>query len=78
MTQISEEIRHPNLCRVIAAYREGERSFLIMKLCTGGELFQRLEKVTCFSEQQASVMTRKLVSALKVRKQHNHRARTSL
>ena len=33
--QISEEIQHPNLCRVIAAYREASRYFIIMKLCTG-------------------------------------------
>lgn len=39
---------------------------VVLRRWPGGELFERLEKVNHFTESQASIMTKKLVSALQV------------
>jgi serine/threonine protein kinase len=47
------EKSHPNLIRIIDLMEDEERYYVVSELVKGGELFKRLVKVKCFTEDQA-------------------------
>lgn len=56
---------NPNLMTVLEAFDEGAQLYLILPLCAGGELFDRIVKRGHFDERQASALMKTLVTALK-------------
>mmetsp|Transcript_22080 Transcript_22080/g.77391 ORF Transcript_22080/g.77391 Transcript_22080/m.77391 type:complete len:714 (-) Transcript_22080:107-2248(-) len=56
---------NPNLMTILEAFDEGSRLYLILPLCKGGELFERVVKKGHFTEAKASKLTATLVRALK-------------
>ncbi|KAF7813235.1 calcium-dependent protein kinase 26 isoform X1 [Senna tora] len=55
---------HPNVVDLKAVYEEEGFVHLVMELCAGGELFQRLEKHGRFSESEARVLFRHLMQVV--------------
>lgn len=51
---------HPNIVRVFEVYSQRRQLYLIMELCTGGELSARLP----YAEHQANKITREILSAV--------------
>ncbi|XP_008809781.2 calcium-dependent protein kinase 26-like [Phoenix dactylifera] len=55
---------HPNVVALKAVYEEEDCVHLVMELCAGGELFDRLKKHGCFSEHEAAILFRHLMEVV--------------
>lgn len=69
---IMKTLDHPNIVKLYEVFEERNCLYLIMELCTGGELFDRLfaqseDKLTGtthFTEKRASTLVRKMLAAV--------------
>ena len=61
---------HPNIVRLRAAYEDAEAVYLIMELCHGGELFDRISSRGRYEEREAAVIFRTIIEV--VRTCHDH------
>lgn len=55
---------HPNIVRLYEIFKDEKRYYLVTELCTGGELFEEITKRTSFSEQDAAVILKQVLSAV--------------
>lgn len=63
--QIMKSLDHPNVCRLLETYEQGNTMFLVMELCEGGEVYERIMSGDGdFSEQSAATVVRQCTSAL--------------
>jgi len=63
---IMKDIVHPNVVRLHKVYQYQSRRYaMVMDLCTGGELFDRIKRFGCFKEPVAKQIIREILSALK-------------
>ena len=62
------KIDHPNIVKYYETYNDHKFIYLCMELCTGGELFKKIEKENKINESIAAKYMIKLISAL----QHCH------
>eukprot|EP00929_Paragymnodinium_shiwhaense_P104144 TRINITY_DN6822_c0_g1_i1.p1 TRINITY_DN6822_c0_g1~~TRINITY_DN6822_c0_g1_i1.p1 ORF type:complete len:1008 (-),score=293.61 TRINITY_DN6822_c0_g1_i1:185-3208(-) len=53
--EITKMIDHPNLIKLYETYENDDVLFLVMELCMGGSLFDRVDKEGSFSEMQSAV-----------------------
>ena len=65
---IMNSIDHPNIVKYYETYNDHKFIYLCMELCTGGELFKKIEQENKINESIAAKYMIKLVSAL----QHCH------
>lgn len=65
---ILKELDHPNIVRFYETYIDYKYIHIVMQLCTGGELFDRIVKLEKFSEKDAADLMKKILSAV----QHLH------
>ncbi|KAK8813221.1 hypothetical protein WA158_002813 [Blastocystis sp. Blastoise] len=63
---ILQQLDHPNIVKLYETYESADELYLVMELCTGGELYNRLmEQHNChFNEEEIRVIMRKLFSAV--------------
>eukprot|EP00808_Paulinella_micropora_P021448 g26978.t1 len=63
---VMKQMKHPNIIRLEGAYedREDENLYLVMELCTGGELFDRICARTSYTERDAQVVLRAIVDGV--------------
>lgn len=47
-------LEHPNICRLHATYEDLDLEYLVMELCDGGTLFERLEEAIVLEETEAA------------------------
>lgn len=65
------KLDHPNIARLIEVY-ESERSIhLVMELCTGGELYDRLAAKKKYNESDAAKVSQQMLSAINYCHQHH-------
>ncbi|KAL8141957.1 hypothetical protein V2J09_014989 [Rumex salicifolius] len=57
---------HPNVVRMKAAYEDDEAVHLVMELCEGGELFDRIVARGHYSERAAATVARTVAEVVKV------------
>ncbi|XP_028409650.1 ribosomal protein S6 kinase alpha-5-like isoform X2 [Dendronephthya gigantea] len=55
---------HPNIVNIHEVYQDGLHVYLVMEYLQGGELFDRIRQKKKFTEAEASVLIRKIVSAV--------------
>lgn len=55
---------HPNVIHFEAAFEDAENIYLVMELCEGGELFDRITKKGQYSERDAAVLCRQMLSSI--------------
>jgi calcium-dependent protein kinase len=55
---------HPNVVRIHGTYEDSFSVHLVMELCEGGELFDRIVKKGYYSERQASKLIRTIVEVV--------------
>lgn len=55
---------HPNVVRLVDVFTDQLHVYMVMELVKGGELLARLQKRHSFTEQQASIIFKQLVSAV--------------
>jgi calcium-dependent protein kinase len=70
--RIMSELDHPNIVQLYETFETDDHIFLIMELCTGGELLDKLHRQEGhhYSEQVASQLVKKMVGA--IRYCHDH------
>ncbi|XP_010521536.1 PREDICTED: calcium-dependent protein kinase 12 [Tarenaya hassleriana] len=55
---------HPNVVRIEGAYEDGQAVHLVMELCEGGELFDRIVKKGHYSEREAVKLIKTIVGVV--------------
>ncbi|XP_074370730.1 calcium-dependent protein kinase 20-like isoform X1 [Apium graveolens] len=55
---------HPNVISIVAAYEDAVAVYVIMELCTGGELFDRIVQRGHYSERKAAELARVIVGVI--------------
>lgn len=55
---------HPNIVNIHEIYQDGMHTYLVLEYLQGGELFDRIRQKKNFTEAEASVLMRKIVSAV--------------
>jgi serine/threonine protein kinase len=63
-TDILRKVRHPNIIQMNEIFETDEYLFLVMEMVTGGELFDKIIEKGCYTEKEAAVLVRKIVSAI--------------
>lgn len=51
---ILKQLDHPNIVRIFEFYQDKSNFFLITEYIEGGELFDKITKVKCFTETDAA------------------------
>mmetsp|Transcript_142627 Transcript_142627/g.246878 ORF Transcript_142627/g.246878 Transcript_142627/m.246878 type:complete len:529 (+) Transcript_142627:106-1692(+) len=64
--EIKKVLDHPNVVRLYETFRDAKKIYLVMELCTGGELFDRIvdEGTSGFNELKAAKYIRQILAAL--------------
>ncbi|KAL1822455.1 hypothetical protein ACET3Z_009233 [Daucus carota] len=55
---------HPNVISIVAAYEDAVAVYMVMELCAGGELFDRIVQRGHYSERKAAELTRVIVGVV--------------
>lgn len=58
------QVDHPNIIQYHETYNDGKYLHIVMELCNGGELFDRIIKQGKFSEAEAAKIMGKILSAI--------------
>ena len=61
---ILKSIDHPNIIKIYDLYEDDSFLYFVIEYCSGGELFDRIQKISTFSEKQAAKYIRQLLSAI--------------
>jgi calcium-dependent protein kinase len=59
-----KRLDHPNIIRLFEVFEDSTLLYLVMELCTGGELFDRIVKSGHFSEYYAATIMKQIFSAV--------------
>jgi len=62
--EILKKVSHPNIVCLKDMFETSEKLYLIMELVTGGELFDKIVEKGQYSERDASVIVKNLLSAV--------------
>jgi calcium/calmodulin-dependent protein kinase I len=62
--EILQRVHHPNIIQLHEMIEENNKLYFVMELVTGGELFDRIVEKGSYSEEDAKVLVRKIVSAI--------------
>merc|ERR1719454_813507 len=55
---------HPNIIKLFETFEDHRNIYLVMEMCTGGELFDRIIEVGHFTEVQAAILLQQMIRAL--------------
>ncbi|SCM13041.1 calcium-dependent protein kinase 5, putative [Plasmodium chabaudi adami] len=61
---IMKQMDHPNIIKLYEVYEDSEKLYLVLELCTGGELFDKIVKHGSFSEYETYKIMKQIFSAL--------------
>ncbi|CDO62527.1 calcium-dependent protein kinase 3 [Plasmodium reichenowi] len=61
---IMKNLDHPNVVKLLETFEDSNQIYLVMELCTGGELFDKIVKKGCFVETFASFIMKQIFSVL--------------
>ncbi|KNC37045.1 CAMK/CDPK protein kinase [Plasmodium falciparum RAJ116] len=61
---IMKQMDHPNIIKLYEVYEDNEKLYLVLELCDGGELFDKIVKYGSFSEYEAYKIMKQIFSAL--------------
>ena len=62
--EIYLRLDHPNICKLLEVYEDNSAIRLVMELCTGRELYERLSDKKRYSERDAAQVTRQMLEAI--------------
>ena len=68
--QVLRTLDHPNILKLYEFYQDQKNYYIIIELCTGGELFDKIIEQGNFREKEASYVMKQLLGA--VLYAHNH------
>ena len=61
---IMKSLDHPNIIRLFEVFEDEQNLYLVMEICLGGELFDRVIKSGHFSEHYAAIIVKQILSAV--------------
>ena len=61
---ILRTLDHPNIVKLFEWYEDEKNFYLVMELCTGGELFEKIQNAGQFPEKDAKAIFKQVMSAL--------------
>lgn len=62
--QIMQKLRHPNIIEFKEVFEDKQYVFIVMELCTGGDVLEHLQMKGPYSERQASGLLRYMMTAI--------------
>jgi len=62
--QTLRKLDHPNIVRLVETHEDGDTVFLLMELCHGGDLFDKIIDEQTVNEPTARLFARQMISAL--------------
>lgn len=75
---IQMELDHPNIVKLYETFKDGRRVYLVMELCTGGELFDRIveeaekHEGSAFSERDVAIYMQQILGAMLYLHSHSY------
>merc|ERR1719156_337541 len=61
---IMKMMDHPNIIRLYETFEDHRNIYLVMELCKGGELFDRIIEAGHFTEKQAAILMQQIIRAI--------------
>jgi len=61
---IQQELNHPNIVRLFEVFKDPNHIYLVMELCTGGELFDLIQTYEWFAEKDAATYMQQILGAV--------------
>merc|ERR1712176_536232 len=61
---IMKMMDHPNIIKLYESFEDRKNIYLVMELCTGGELFDRIIAVGHFTEKEAATVMQQIIRAI--------------
>jgi len=71
LKDIMEHVSHPNIMHIEKVFQVGSKFYLVFPLCTGGELYEHIIRRGHFTEHDAALIVRDLISGLNALHQHD-------
>jgi len=62
--QIMKILDHPNICKLYESFQDHRNIYLVLELCTGGELFDRIIEYGHLTEKQAALLMQNMFRAI--------------
>ncbi|CAD8100917.1 unnamed protein product [Paramecium sonneborni] len=62
--KVLHNLDHPNIIKLFEIFEDDQNIFLIMELCTGGELFERLRDQDKFTENESRGIFKQIMQAI--------------
>ncbi|CAD8184760.1 unnamed protein product [Paramecium octaurelia] len=62
--EILKRLDHPNIIRIYEFYQDIKNIYIVTELCTGGELFDKIQDQQVFSERRAAGTMKQILSAV--------------
>jgi calcium-dependent protein kinase len=69
--EIYIRLDHPNICKLFEVYEDDSAVHLVMELCSGGELYERLAQSRRYTERDAAYVTMQMLEAINYCHAHN-------
>ncbi len=61
---ILKNLTHPNILRLFEVFEDKKQIYLVTEFCSGGELFDEIQKRNTFTERDAAGIIKQLLSAI--------------
>mmetsp|Transcript_41483 Transcript_41483/g.96931 ORF Transcript_41483/g.96931 Transcript_41483/m.96931 type:complete len:489 (-) Transcript_41483:204-1670(-) len=62
--RIMKKLDHPSIIKLYETFEDKRNIYLIMEMCTGGELFDRIVEAGHFTEAQAALVMKQMIGAI--------------
>ncbi len=62
--EVLKTVDHPNIIKLFDCYYDRSFYYMVEEYCSGGDLFDYIQKEKCFTEKKASIIFRQLLSAV--------------
>ncbi|CAD8199555.1 unnamed protein product [Paramecium pentaurelia] len=62
--EILKRLDHPNIIKIYEFYQDNKNIYIVTELCTGGELFDKIQDQQAFSERKAAETMKQILSAV--------------
>ena len=68
--EVLKKFDHPNIIKILSYFRTANRFYLLTEYCPGGELFDKIIEMNQFSEVEAALIMKQLLSAVQFVHEH--------
>jgi calcium-dependent protein kinase len=62
--EILSKLSHPNIMQIYEFYDDTKNFYIVSELCSGGELFDKISDQGIFTEKEASVIIKQILSSV--------------